>query len=128
MTSLISAAIPALKQTLLDLSTQYGQTADSQSGSRKHGGSYALERMRPKQSRKEQSVADHESSPGMASFPAVSFGGAKAARNRTHVKSARDIDGESQDGIVRHDEFEVSWDNGDAFDRETRSEDAYSRS
>lgn len=117
MVSLITAAIPALKHALEDLSTQYGATAESNAGSRRYDTSLALRRLKPSHTRKAGSKEGHMLSMD-ASLRTVVGAGPHMPRNRAQVKNTGDIDGESQEAIVRQDEFEVSWDDCGESDRD----------
>jgi len=118
MLALLSAAFPGLKQTLQDLVTRYGFAVDSQSGS-KHNTSFAMKKLRTDRSDTQPRETDK---PRLLSLSA----GESSRVNRSRVEEDKSIgDGDSQDGIIRQDDYEVRYDTGEASDREA---EGYSRS
>ena len=125
--SLLSAASPALKKTMVDLATNYGATTPEAS---KAGGSYQLRYLRSKQSGKQLSDQNNTTTSKNRTIP---FSGpAKgssivrvSSRSRSRPEERIRGDGDSQEGIIRQDDFEVHYDTSVNSDRYGGSEEAY---
>ncbi|KAK3071709.1 hypothetical protein LTR53_008138 [Teratosphaeriaceae sp. CCFEE 6253] len=103
MLALLSAAFPGLKQTLQDLVTCDASASDSRSCS-KHNGSFALRKMHS------------ERNAAQISFPGSTTKSTRMSNSKMEDHGAGD--GDSQDGIIRQDEFEVRYDIDGTSDRE----------
>jgi len=97
MLALLSAAFPGLKKTLQDLVTRHGAESGSHS-SNKHKGSYALDKLR--------SSATRSAKPSRLS--------------KSKMDAENTGDGDSQDGIIRQDEFEIRY--SEPSDREAEGQ------
>jgi hypothetical protein len=101
MLALLSASSPALKQALIDFGTQYGMTTDSRSVS-KHHGSYPL-----------KSLDDVDR--GNLKFETSRkrlLSNARSSRSR--IEAGGLGDGDSQTGIIRQDDYDVTYTSGDS--------------
>ena len=100
MLALLGAAYQGLKQTLQDLKTRHQIPGDSRSGSR-HDGSFVLRKLRLKRSPTQTGNTGNSSRVSRSKIQGTDIG-----------------DGDSQDGIIRQDEFEVRYDHGEAPERD----------
>jgi hypothetical protein len=103
--SMVGGTSPALKKTMLDLVTNFGAVSDGHavSGGRT-GGSYAMKDLRYHGRQKTGQVSD-------ASKKFVPFVGGSSSNNAIIGRrgSDRNTDSDSQKGIIRRDEIEVSY-------------------
>lgn len=127
--SLLGAASPALKKTMVDLATNYGATSPEAS---KAGGSYQLKYLRSKRSGNQLSENVNESKnrstipfSGPAKGSSIVRVSSRTRRGEERVTS----DGDSQEGIIRQDDFEVHYDNStnnsERYERYGASDEAY---
>ena len=123
MFSLIGVATPALKKTMLDLVTNYGAT-DTQAGSKSGSGTFPLKYFN---SKRNQSQQPSEGSKQRSHLPFTGPGKGSAMVSRSRHDDTVKSDGDSQDGIIRHQDFEVSFYNTDSSDRDRDMEGAYGR-
>jgi len=105
--SIIGYTTPALKKTMLDLVTNYGATTNSQAGSRaRNGGSYAMKDLRYHKG--SAAASWQRSSTGKKVVP---FASSSFKANAVAERGDADSDGDSQKGIIRRDEVEISYTN-----------------
>jgi hypothetical protein len=98
--ALMSAGLPAIKRTILDLTTNFGVSGSHQDDS-KRGVQYILSSLTKKSKR------SHKGSNGTNRFPfsgSLNQGSTVIRAGHSHAPSE---DGDSQTGIVRRDEFDV---------------------
>jgi hypothetical protein len=102
--SFIGYTSPALKKTMIDLATNFGTIYDSQAGSTAHNGdSFAMQSFG---SAKNMGNGARQRSYGgkrTAPLPGTS------TKTSTLAKREADSDGDSQKGIMRQDEYEISY-------------------
>ena len=128
--SLIGAASPALKKTMLDLMTNFGAASESQANSRaKYGGSFPLKYINSKINSKRDvsQPSENDSKPRFVPFIGGETRGTavvSVTRSNTHHKGVSD--GDSQEGIIRQDDFQVSYD-AETPDRDLSMEEGYVR-
>ncbi len=105
LTSLISATCSALKQTLLDLATQYGNIHEGSRSDPKNSISFQLKylRSRPHQNDEQPWESDRQ-----RRIPFTGAGAGIAIISRSKQDTLRNVDDDSQDGILRRDDFEIS--------------------
>ena len=110
--SLIAAGFPALKKTILDLVTNFGVSEDSQNRSR-IGPGYILSSL----TKKNKQSHPQESSSSFSPYTGGTRGNTvvKAGANR-----ATSDDDDSQQGIIRQDEYDVIITTLDPADRDSR--------
>ena len=103
--SMVGGTSPALKKTMLDLVTNFGAVSDSQAGT-KTGGSYAMKDLRYHGGQKSGQLSN-------AGKKFVPFVGGSSSNNALIGRrdSDRDNDNDSQKGIIRRDEIEISYEN-----------------
>ena len=118
--SLIGAASPALKKTMMDLRTDYGAQTGSNSNSKP--GTFPLKYL--KSGRNRSQPTDSERSRTIP-YAGAAKGSALISKSRHEDKMTRDDD--SQEGIIRQDDFEVSYDAGETSDRYQSAERGYAR-
>ncbi|KAK5162863.1 uncharacterized protein LTR77_011120 [Saxophila tyrrhenica] len=122
--ALIGAASPVLKKAMSDLVTNFGASTDSQARSG-NGRSFALKYLKSKRTFRSNNDSQPTDSNGSKIRP-LPFGGpgvsgaAMISRNRPEEKLRSD--GDSQEGIIRQDDYEVSYFHTDN-DREPVMED-----
>jgi hypothetical protein len=107
--ALIGAASPVLKKAMMDLVTNYGATGDSQNDSRL-GRSFAMKYIKSKRNRTGQASQPTDSNGSKRPLPFSGSGvsgSAMVSRNRHEEKVQSD--GDSQEGIIRQDDYEVSY-------------------
>ena len=108
--SLLGAASPALKKTMLDLQTNYG-ASESQSNSRTgYGGSFAMKYLNSsKRNMNNSHLTDSRDRNIPFSGPGVKGTASIHGRSRNDERRITS-DGDSQEGIIRQDDYEVSYD------------------
>jgi len=130
--SLIGAAAPALKKTMLDLQTHFGATTESQTNSKGGTNTFPLKYLSASRRNASQQPSSHtDSKTGRMPFQGPGRGGSViVGKSRHHDDRIRTgSDGDSQKGIIREDEYEVSYDHaGSSSDREPGVESSYARS
>lgn len=104
--SMVGGTSPALKKTMLDLATNFGVVDNSQAGSYpRTGGSYAMKNFSRSGGQKSAQVSN-------TSNKFVPFVGGGYSNNNAIVGrrgSDRESDGDSQKGIIRRDDVEISY-------------------
>ncbi|KAK5117849.1 hypothetical protein LTR85_008623 [Meristemomyces frigidus] len=123
--ALIAAGYPALKRTVLDLVTNFGVSDQSTSNSRP-GESYALRYLSRRSKADRSNHSGRWKVPTFSPFTATATGSAVVTGGKQNALE----DDDSQKGIVRQDEFDVtvSYDNaGVASDMPIGPEDGHSR-
>lgn len=105
--SILAGATPALKKTMLDLITNYGALTDSHAGSRAASNNFPLRYI----TGVSNAQISSQGSAGRAHKITSLIGGAKAS-GKSH-QLHREGDGDSQEGIVRQEEFEVRYSEND---------------
>jgi hypothetical protein len=123
--SLLGAASPALKKTMVDLATNYGATSPEAS---KAGSSYQLKYLRSKRSGNQLSESATESKTRNIPFSGPAKGNSVVRVSSRSRRGEQTItsDGDSQEGIIRQDDFEVHYDNSTSnSERYGVSEEAY---
>ena len=115
--SLTGAASPALKKTMMDLMTNYGAQTESHSNSKP--GSFPMKYLRSKH---RSQPMDSERSRNIP-YSGAAKGSALISKSKNDDRTTRDDD--SQEGIIRQDDFEVSYDHSEAPDRYQTAERGY---
>ena len=118
--SLVAVATPALKKTMMDLVTNYG-AAESQSNTARSG-SFPLKYL----SRNRHNISGERS--GGSKQRSIPFSG--PGRGSTMVSRSRNEDtlkgdSDSQEGIIRHQDFEVSFYKTDSSEEVRDTERGY---
>lgn len=118
--ALIGAASPVLKRAMADLVTNYGAQTDSQN--RSGGNSFALKYLKPRSNNKSNDALQTGSGSG-GSKGHMPFGGSVVSGNPMTSRSRNEEkirgDGDSQEGIIRQDEYEVNFFHTESPERET---------
>jgi len=115
--ALLSAASPVLKRTLLDFKTRHELPTGSRSASNGTA-SFALSKLRLGRGLPQPNTSR---SRAVYPFSSQNFGEVSAGRHKADGNASAIHDDDSQDGIVRRDEFEVSWDTAEPSGGERRS-------
>ncbi|KAK3621722.1 hypothetical protein LTR56_022614 [Elasticomyces elasticus] len=103
--SLIGYTSPALKKTMRDLVTNYGAADDSQAGFTRTGGSHEMDDLRHLKNNTGSSWQRSNVGKRFVPFTGGGFSEANAVAKRGDTGS----DGDSQEGIIRRDEVEISY-------------------
>ncbi|KAK4959469.1 hypothetical protein LTR10_004274 [Elasticomyces elasticus] len=103
--SLIGYTSPALKKTMRDLVTNYGAADDSQAGFTRTGGSHEMDDLRHQKNNTGSSWQRSNVGKRFVPFTGGGFSEANAVAKRGDTGS----DGDSQEGIIRRDEVEISY-------------------
>ena len=102
---MLGGTSPALKKTMLDLVTNYGAVSDSQANSRaRNGGSFPMKDLKHYRGHKSSQASN-------AGKKFVHFAGGGSSSNAIIRRSEAECDSNSQEGIIRHDEIEISYEN-----------------
>jgi hypothetical protein len=125
--ALLAAASPSLKRTLIDFKIRQGAPQGSRSGSGRER-SFGMKNLVFGQ--KSGTYPSQQSSGNRSlrtrTAPQPGLGTATASRRRTDGKNAVEDD-DSQDGIMRQDEFDVRWENPEFDDQELDTVEHVSR-
>ncbi len=127
--ALIGAASPVLKKAMSDLQTHYGDLTTDNQGRSGMGHSFALKYLKSKRTNRTNNGSQPTNSNGSKNRT-IPFGGpgvsgsAMISRNRQEEKIQSD--GDSQEGIIRQDDYEVSYFHTDN-DREPVIEEGYGK-
>lgn len=122
--ALIGAALSVLKKAMADLATNWGHQTTSNESSSKNGQSFGLKYLKKRSQRSnglsQPSDSGSRSRPLPYAGPGVS-GNAFVRMNRDDKKVRGD--GDSQEGIIRQDDFVVSYFPDDGAERDTEDGD-----
>lgn len=126
--ALIGAASPVLKKAIRDLVTNFGAQTESRERTGT-GNSFAMKYLRSRRTGRSNNASQPTDSHGSKralpfSGPSIP-GSAMVSRNRREDKLAGD--GDSQEGIIRQDDFEVSYFHTEASDRDLAQQETYGK-
>lgn len=119
--SLIGVATPALKKTMLDLVTNFG-AAESQSNTKSGSGTFPLKYFSRRNNASQQ---PSEGSKARSHMPFTGPGKGSTMVSRSRHEDTVKGDNDSQEGIIRHQDFEVSFYNADSSDTQRDPEGGY---